>query len=125
MQTWAGMQNALQATDLFLNGCTITLEAVGQSKKLTIPSLIGDPDAPAALIKNPMRTVAIKQLTHKICPRHIEEALAFCESNISGVFLGSSDSVAYVEFKVYHLLYLHCDHMQLNFLLTIFITHIM
>lgn len=100
------MQNALQATDLSLKGLTITLEAAGQSKNITIPSLIGDPDAPAALIKNPMRTVAIKHLTHKICPRHIEEALAFCESSISGFFLGSSDSVAYVEFKVYYLLYL-------------------
>ncbi|KAL8121921.1 hypothetical protein AgCh_018596 [Apium graveolens] len=98
-KAWAGMQNALQATDLHLRGCNIALEAAGQSKHITIPSLIGDPDAPAALIKNPMRTVAIKQLTYKISPRHIEEALAFCESNISGFFLGSSDSVAYVEFE--------------------------
>ncbi|KAK1390661.1 RRM domain-containing protein [Heracleum sosnowskyi] len=101
-KTWEGMQKALQTTDLSLRGWTITLEAassLGQSKNMTIPSLIGDPDAPAALIKNPIRTVAIKQLSHKICPRHIEEALAFCESNISGFFLGSSDSVAYVEFE--------------------------
>lgn len=103
------MQNALQTTDLIVRGWVITLEAassLGQSENITIPSLIGDPDAPAALIKNPTRTVAIKQLIPKICPRHIEEALAFCESNISGFFLGSSDSVAYVEFEVYYLLHL-------------------
>ena len=101
------MQNALKATDLLLRNWTITLEEASslksQSKSITIPRLIGDPDAPAALVKNPTRTVAIKQLTHEICPRHIEEALAFCESNISGFYLGTSDSVAYVEFEVYYL----------------------
>ncbi|XP_017215727.1 uncharacterized protein LOC108193536 isoform X1 [Daucus carota subsp. sativus] len=102
-KTWTGMQNALKATDLLLRNWTITLEEASslksQSKSITIPRLIGDPDAPAALVKNPTRTVAIKQLTHEICPRHIEEALAFCESNISGFYLGTSDSVAYVEFE--------------------------
>lgn len=103
------MQKALQTTDLLLKGVALTLETASslesQCEKITIPSLIGDPDAPVALLKNPTRTVAIKQMTCEIFPRHIEKALAFCESNISGFFLGSSDSVAYVEFEVCFLVH--------------------
>lgn len=99
------MIKALERTDFLLKGVALTMETTSSLKswceKITIPSLIGDPDAPVALLKNPTRTVAIKQMTCEICPRHIEKALAFCESNISGFFLGSSDSVAYVEFEVY------------------------
>lgn len=109
LQKRQGMQKALQATDLSVRGVALTLETASslesQCEKITIPSLIGDPDAPVALLKNPMRTVAIKQMTCEICLRHIEEALAFCKSNVSGVFLGSSDSVAYVEFEVYFLVH--------------------
>ncbi|WOH12707.1 hypothetical protein DCAR_0832215 [Daucus carota subsp. sativus] len=97
------MQKALQKTYHVLKGLALSVEAASslesQHKKIIIPGLIGDPDAPVALLKNPTRTVAIKQMTCEICPRHIEEALAFCESNISGFFLGPSDSVAYVEFE--------------------------
>lgn len=49
-------------------------------------------------------TIKIEQLTHEISSRHIEEALAFCKSNVSGYSLGSSHSVAYVEFEVKYLL---------------------
>lgn len=98
------MEKALQTIDLVVNGTAVVVEPASSlenlSKKISIPNLIGDPDAPAALVKNPMRTVAIKQLTPEICSRHIEEALTFCESKISGIFLGSSSSVAYVEFEV-------------------------
>lgn len=80
------------------------MEATGldedMSNKISIPILIGDPSIPTALVKNPTRTVVIKKLTHDISSRHIEAALTFCGSNITGFFLGSSSSAAYVEFEV-------------------------
>lgn len=102
-KTRDGMEKALQTIDLVVHGNAVIVEPASSlenlSKKISIPNVIGDPDAPAALVKNPTRTVAIKQLTPEICSRHIEEALTFCESKISGIFLGSSSSVAYVEFE--------------------------
>lgn len=71
---------------------------------ISVPSLLGDPDMPAALVKNPTRTIRIEQLTQEMSSHHIVEALSFCSSNISGYFLGSSHSVAYVEFEVNYLL---------------------
>lgn len=71
-----------------------------RSVKTPIPSVNGDPDAPAALVKNPTWTIKIEQLTREISSHDIEEALAFCQSNVSGYFMGSSESVAYVEFEV-------------------------
>lgn len=65
-----------------------------------VPSLLGDPDIPAALVKNPTRTIRIEPLTEEISSHHIVEALAFCNSKVSGYFLGSSPSVAYVELEV-------------------------
>lgn len=104
LQTREVMQKALQTVDLMVNGGIVVLETASSLEylctKIPIPNLIGDPNAPAALLKNPTRTVAIKQLTSEICTRHIEEALTFCGSNITGIFLGSSSDVAYVEFEV-------------------------
>ncbi|KAL0392706.1 UNVERIFIED_CONTAM: hypothetical protein Sradi_2493400 [Sesamum radiatum] len=81
----------------------ITVESAAFVEKRTltvpIPSLIGDPNVPAALVKNPTRTIKIVQLTGEISSHHIQEALAFCESNVSGYFLGYNPSVAYVEFE--------------------------
>lgn len=68
--------------------------------KIAIPNLIGDPEVPLMLVKSPTQTVMIKQLTHDISLHQLKEALAFCGSGISSVFLGSSSSVAYVEFEV-------------------------
>ncbi|KAL7251432.1 hypothetical protein ACSBR1_013300 [Camellia fascicularis] len=89
-QTKDGMQNVI-------------VEAASSTENLpnktSIPNLIGDPDVPSSLVKNPTRTVMIKQLTPDIRSHDIEEALAFCGSNISGFFFGSSSFVAYVEFE--------------------------
>ncbi|XP_028103538.1 uncharacterized protein LOC114302679 isoform X3 [Camellia sinensis] len=89
-QTKEGMQNVI-------------VEAASSTENLpnktSIPNLIGDPDVPSSLVKNPTRTVMIKQLTPDIRSHDIEEALAFCGSNISGIFFGSSSFVAYVEFE--------------------------
>ncbi|KAI8010985.1 hypothetical protein LOK49_LG06G02646 [Camellia lanceoleosa] len=90
-QTKEGMQNVI-------------VEAASSTENLpnktSIPNLIGDPDVPSSLVKNPTRTVMIKQLTPDISSHDIEEALAFCGSNISGFFFGSSSFVAYVEFEI-------------------------
>lgn len=71
---------------------------------ISVPNLLGDPDMPDALVKNPTRTIRIEQLTQEMSSHHIVESLAFCKSNISGYFLGSSHAVAYVEFEVNYLL---------------------
>ncbi|KAG8373192.1 hypothetical protein BUALT_Bualt12G0145500 [Buddleja alternifolia] len=102
-KTREGFQNALKRSDMFGNCASIIVESATSTEKTTakipVPCLIGDPDIPAALVKNPTRTVRIEQLTREISSHHIEEALSFCGSNISGYFLGSSHSVAYVEFE--------------------------
>lgn len=104
MQTKEGMQNALKKTGLILRNTNLIVEA-GHSKdniprKTLIPNLIGYPEVPASLVKNPTRTVMIRPLTADINSRDIEEALAFCGSKISGFFFGSSSSIAYVELAV-------------------------
>lgn len=100
------MNKALESCDRFIKNEYAIVQAASSStmdKMSNIPpvlNFIGDPDAPAALLKNPTRTVMIKPFARDICSHHIEEALAFHESKISGFFLGSSRTVAYVEFKV-------------------------
>ncbi|KAI3459527.1 hypothetical protein Pfo_016190 [Paulownia fortunei] len=101
-KTREGLTNALKKSGPVVGGVVTVESATSMEKrtlKIPIPSLIGDPDIPAALVKNPTRTIKIEQLTREISSYHIEEALAFCESNVSGYFLGSSHSVAYVEFE--------------------------
>lgn len=80
--------------------------AVMKNKTLNIPipGLL-DPDIPSALIKNPTKTIKIEKLTKGTSSHHIKEALSFCKSNISGYTLGSSHSVAYVEFEVKYILF--------------------
>lgn len=96
------MQNALKKTDLMINYEDVIVEATSFMEdaptRIPIPELIGDPDVP--LIRNPTRTAKIKQLTHDISSCQLQEALAFCKSGISSFSLGSSNSVAYVEFEV-------------------------
>lgn len=95
-------------TDLTIGKCNVLVEAICSEehvpKRILIPNLIGDPCVPVALVKNPTRTVMIKNLTTDISTQQLKEALGFCESRISGVFFGSSSSVAYVEFEVRLLL---------------------
>lgn len=88
---------------MVIEGAHVVVDATSLEdvpNKISIPNLIGDPEVPLMLVKNPTRTVMIKQLTHDISSHQLKEALAFCGSGISSVFLGSSSSVAYVEFEV-------------------------
>ncbi|XP_031098903.1 uncharacterized protein LOC116002860 isoform X2 [Ipomoea triloba] len=97
-----GKKKALEGTDVNVRNQTVTVEEAFSLKDVTktyIPNLIGLPDVPAALVKNPKRTVLIKNLARDIRSHHIENALYFCKSKISRFFLGSSSSVAYVEFE--------------------------
>ncbi|KAK4388132.1 hypothetical protein Sango_2419800 [Sesamum angolense] len=102
-KTSGGLSNALKKSGGSVRRGVITVESAAFVEKRTltvpIPSLIGDPNVPAALVKNPTRTIKIVQLTSEISSHHIQEALAFCESNVSGYFLGYNPSVAYVEFE--------------------------
>ncbi|XP_059448799.1 uncharacterized protein LOC132179986 isoform X3 [Corylus avellana] len=102
-KTRKALQKALKKTDLMVNYEDVIVEATSFMEdaptRIPIPELIGDPDVPAALIRNPIRTAKIKQLTHDISSCQLQEALAFCKSGISSFSLGSSNSVAYVEFE--------------------------
>ncbi|KAK4421782.1 hypothetical protein Salat_2128800 [Sesamum alatum] len=102
-ETRAGLKNALDKSGEIVCNGVVSVESAASVEKRTlripVPSLIGDPDVPAALVKNPTRTIKIVQLTREISSHHIQEALAFCESNVSGYFLGSNPSVSYVEFE--------------------------
>lgn len=93
LQSQEGRQKALKRSDVMIMD-TVVLEAT------CIPDLIGYPEVPTSLVKHPSRTVMIKEFKHNVTFRDIEEALAFCISNITGIFFGSSSSVAYVEFEV-------------------------
>uniref|UniRef100_A0A2N9FDQ4 RRM domain-containing protein n=1 Tax=Fagus sylvatica TaxID=28930 RepID=A0A2N9FDQ4_FAGSY len=98
-----GLEKALKKTDLMVKGADVTVQAASfvenEPSRIFIPELIGDPDVPAAQVKNPTRTVKIKQLTDDISSHQLKEALAFCGSGISNFYLGSSSCVAYVEFE--------------------------
>ncbi|KAK3015945.1 hypothetical protein RJ639_005760 [Escallonia herrerae] len=87
-KTREGLQKALEMTDLLVKGVIVSMEAVSSldsiSKRFPIPYLIDDPNVPAALAKNPTRTVMLKELTDDISSHDIEKALGFCGSNISG-----------------------------------------
>ncbi|KAF3618491.1 putative kinesin-like protein KIF11-like [Capsicum annuum] len=97
-----GRQKALKRSDVMIMD-TVVLEAT------CIPDLIGYPEVPTSLVKHPSRTVMIKEFKHNVTFRDIEEALAFCISNITGIFFGSSSSVAYVEFEAFASLMLFSD----------------
>ncbi|KAL3329098.1 hypothetical protein AABB24_036281 [Solanum stoloniferum] len=96
-----GKQKALECSDVVIRN-VIVVEATFPLKgreRMCIPDLIGYPEVPTSLVKHPSRTVMIKELKHNVSFHDIEEALAFCGSNITGIFFGSSSSVAYVEFE--------------------------
>ncbi|XP_042062171.1 uncharacterized protein LOC121806255 isoform X2 [Salvia splendens] len=96
-----GLQKALSKSGMYLTGQIVVEPAApgNRSAVITVPALLGDPDIPAALVKNPTRTIRIEQLTEEICSHNIVEALAFCQSKVSSYFLGPSPSVAYVELE--------------------------
>ncbi|KAL6189440.1 hypothetical protein ACLB2K_040829 [Fragaria x ananassa] len=101
-KTAKGSHKALRKNGIVLEGHTVVVDANSLEdvpNKIAIPNLIGDPEVPLMLVKSPTQTVMIKQLTHDISLHQLKEALAFCGSGISSVFLGSSSSVAYVEFE--------------------------
>ncbi|KAL6292258.1 hypothetical protein ACE6H2_000400 [Prunus campanulata] len=101
-KTRFGSQRALRKTDLVIGNADVVVVATSLEdvlNKVSIPNVIGDSELPVALIKNPTRTVMIKHLTHDISSHHLKGALAFCGSGISSFFLGSSSSVAFVEFE--------------------------
>lgn len=102
MQSKKGRQKALEWSDVVIKNIVV-VEATFPPKgreRMCIPDLIGYPEVPTSLVKHPSRTVMIKELKHNVSFHDIEEALAFCRSNITGIFFGSSSSVAYVEFEV-------------------------
>lgn len=102
LQTGAGLQKALKKTDLVVEDVDVIMEGTSSleiiSNRISIPDLIGDPDVPGALVKNPTRTAVIKGLTLDMSWKHLEKALS-CGKGISGFIMGSSSSVAYVEFE--------------------------
>ena len=104
MQKRKGLRKALKKTDPIVRNADVVVKAASPvddaPSRIFVPELIGDPDVPAALVKNPTRTVKIEQLTHDISSDQLQEALAFCGSGISSFCLGSSSCVAYVEFEV-------------------------
>ncbi|GFP85838.1 hypothetical protein PHJA_000727600 [Phtheirospermum japonicum] len=96
-----GVTKALKKSGSCINRWVITVESATsiENVKIPMPDLTGDHDVPAALVKNPTRTIKIEQLSREISLCHIKEALAFCDCNVSGYYMGSSHSVAYVEFE--------------------------
>lgn len=104
LQTRQALQKALMKTDLTIASGDVLVEATcsveDKPRRISIPNLISDPDIPVALVKNPTRTVMIKQLTSDVSSHQLKEALGFCGGGISSFFFGSSSSVGYVEFQV-------------------------
>ncbi|XWS08771.1 hypothetical protein CRYUN_Cryun40dG0029500 [Craigia yunnanensis] len=101
-KTRKGYQIALKKNDLMVLNTEAFVEATSSEDMddaISIPNLIGDPDAPVALVKNPTKTVKVKHLSEDISSQQLKKALAFCHSGISSLFLGSTSSVVYVEFE--------------------------
>lgn len=101
--TGEGAENAFDRTDVLVEGADVIVEATSAMKnvldKVSIPGLIGYPGVPLALVKNPICTVMVQNLTQDISSRHLRETLAICGGEISGIFFGPSNSDAFVEFK--------------------------
>ncbi|XVF28577.1 hypothetical protein REPUB_Repub15cG0042000 [Reevesia pubescens] len=101
-ETRKGCQIALKKNDLMIRNTEVFLEGTSSEdmdNAISIPDLIGDPDAPVALVKNPTKTIKVKHLSEDISSQQLKEALAFSHSRISSFFLGSTSSVRYVEFE--------------------------
>ncbi|KAL9292452.1 putative RNA recognition motif domain, nucleotide-binding alpha-beta plait domain superfamily [Arabidopsis thaliana] len=101
-ETNTAVKKALKKGHVTVMNYNTVVEATSQEDMvewICIPDLIGDPDVPVALVKEPARTVKIHPLTHDFSSNQIKEALKFCRSNISKFILGSSRTDAFVEFE--------------------------
>ncbi|KAJ4824378.1 hypothetical protein Tsubulata_034887 [Turnera subulata] len=102
-ETKEGKQKALELTEvpIYNGSCFFQETSVKKMahKSISIPELIGDTDIPVALVKHPTRTIKVKHLTGDISLDKFSQALSFCGSEITSFFLGTSGSIAYVEFK--------------------------
>jgi RNA recognition motif-containing protein len=101
-ETNTAVKKALKKGHVTVMNYNTVVEATSQEdmvERICIPDLIGDPDVPVALVKEPARTVKIHPLTHDFSSNQIKEALKFCRSNISKFTLGSSRTDAFVEFE--------------------------
>ncbi|ESQ47488.1 hypothetical protein EUTSA_v10020149mg [Eutrema salsugineum] len=101
-ETHSAVKKALKKAVVMVKNYSVIVEATSQEdnvEKICIPDLIGDPDVPIALLKEPTRTVKIHPLAHGISSNQIKEALRFCRSDISKFILGSSKTAAFVEFE--------------------------
>ncbi|KAF9673577.1 hypothetical protein SADUNF_Sadunf10G0038700 [Salix dunnii] len=100
-ETRQGLHKALEKPEVLVKNSNAFIDetSLDTAQRISIPNLIGDIDIPVALVKNPTRTVKIKQLTNDISAHQLKEALSFCGSGINSFFLGASNSNAYVEFE--------------------------
>ncbi|KAA3480863.1 Polyadenylate-binding 1-A [Gossypium australe] len=102
-KTREGSQLALKKNDLMVMETEAFVEPTSSEDTagaiISIPDPISDPKAPTALLKNPTKTVKVKNLCEDISLQQLKEALAFHRSSISNIFLGSTTSVVYVEFE--------------------------
>ncbi|XP_009102625.1 uncharacterized protein LOC103828748 [Brassica rapa] len=101
-ETKSAVKKALKKGVVMLKHSSAIVEAVSQEdmvEKIRIPDLIGDPDVPVSLVKEPTRTVKIHPLDQSIGSNQIREALRFCKSDISKIIFGSSTTAAFIEFE--------------------------
>ncbi|CAN6871988.1 hypothetical protein Bca4012_076666 [Brassica carinata] len=101
-ETKSAVKKALKKGVVMLKHCSAIVEAVSQEdmvEMIRIPDLIGDPDVPVSLVKEPTRTVKIHPLDQRIGSNQIREALRFCKRDISKIIFGSSTTAAFVEFE--------------------------
>ncbi|EOA29928.1 hypothetical protein CARUB_v10013033mg [Capsella rubella] len=101
-ETKTAVKDALKKVSVMVKNYSVCVEAASQKdmvETICIPDLIGDPDVPIALVKEPARTAKIHPMTHDFSSNQIKEALRFCRSNISKFILGSAGTDAFVEFE--------------------------
>ncbi|KAE8660074.1 hypothetical protein F3Y22_tig00116958pilonHSYRG00030 [Hibiscus syriacus] len=101
-ETREGSETALKKNDPIIMNAEAFVESISSEDSgsaISIPDLIGDPEAPSALVKNPTKTVKVKHLPEDISSQKLKEELAFCHSNISNICFGSTSSAVYVEFE--------------------------
>ncbi|GLT42138.1 hypothetical protein SLA2020_161570 [Shorea laevis] len=102
-KTREGFMNALKKIDVVVDNTDVLVQPICSLEDMTdttfVPELIGDPEVPVTLVKNPIKTVKVTQLSDDMSLQQLKDALAFCQSSITSIFLGSSRSVAYVEFE--------------------------
>ncbi|XP_039014328.1 uncharacterized protein LOC120144261 [Hibiscus syriacus] len=101
-ETSQGSETSLKKNDLNIMEAEALVESISSEDSgsaISIPDLIGDPEATSSLVKNPIKTVKVKHLPEDISSQQLKEALAFCHSNISNIFFVSTSSVVRVEFE--------------------------